>query len=52
MKTEQVIRDQIEKLAAADAHKEPAADIEVNAPLALLQTEIDAKIAALEWVLR
>ena len=50
MRTEKEIRSQIKKLAQAPQHTAKPALVEVNAPLALIQVEIDSKIAALKWV--
>lgn len=51
MKSGKEIREKISRLRADDRLKQPAADVEVNAPLALIQVDIEAQIRALEWVL-
>lgn len=52
MKTEKEIRDKIGELRADNRLKQPPATIDINAPLALIQLELETKIAALEWCLR
>ncbi len=43
--------DAIERLKRDDRFKSKPALVQVNAPLALVQTEIRATINALEWVI-
>ena len=51
MRSAKVIKRKIAELDADERHHYPPALVEVNAPLALIQVEIGAKIAALRWVL-
>ena len=51
MKSGDEIRKQITELEADERHKLPPALVDINAPLALIQVEIDAKLIALKWVL-
>jgi len=51
MKSEQQIRDMVSHIAADERlHYEPAFVL-VNAPLALIQTELTARVSVLRWVL-
>ena len=52
MRTIQEIKNELRELKNDVRHKQKPALVQVNAPLALIQVEIDAKIAALEWVIR
>jgi len=52
MKTEEEIQDELVNLKADSRHRAKPALVHINAPLALMQVEIQAKIDALEWVLR
>jgi hypothetical protein len=52
MKTEQAIREQIAKLEADERYSYPPAQVQINAPLALIQVELEAKVQTLKWVLR
>ena len=51
MKTEKQIRKKIEEIEADERHKAPPALVDINAPLALIQVDLEAKIRALKWVL-
>lgn len=48
---EDEIRSRIEKINADERYHAPAATIEVNAPLALIQAIMETEIRALAWVL-
>jgi len=52
MKTEEEIKAKIAELEADERHNYPPANVNVNAPLALIQVDIDGKLSALKWVLR
>jgi hypothetical protein len=52
MKTIAEIKTEIKTLESDDGHKAKPALIQINAPLTLIQVEIDAKLAALKWVLK
>lgn len=53
MKTEKEIKEQLKKLKDdVRVKKYKKAIVEINAPLALIQTELESKIQALEWVLK
>ena len=52
MRTEVEIRQEIEELEADPRHKLSPARITINAPLALIQVDIDSRISALKWVLK
>lgn len=51
MKNEKEIRDQLNKIRSDERLSYPTATIVENAPLALIQLDLEAKIDALEWVL-
>jgi hypothetical protein len=51
MKTKNEILAKIEELNGDERHKYKPALVQINAPLALTQVEIQAKIDALAWVL-
>jgi len=51
MRTKEVIRAALISLEEDDRLKSPPATITENAPLALIQLELEAKISALRWVL-
>lgn len=51
MRTVEEIKARIAKLEADSRHKAPIALVQINAPLALIQVEIDAEINALKWCL-
>jgi len=50
-KIREIVRKQLYKLIHDSRHTAPVATIDINAPLALIQVEIDAKITVLKWVL-
>jgi hypothetical protein len=52
MTLRQQIQAKIKELKADSRHKQKPALVEINAPLALIQVDIQAKINALEWVLK
>ena len=52
MRTESEIREEIEELEADPRLKYHPASVQINAPLALIQVEIDSRISALKWVLK
>lgn len=51
MKSEEVIRETLKKLEDDSILKEETATIEENAPLALMQLEMETRIRVLKWVL-
>lgn len=51
MKSEQEIRDRLAKIDADERYHYPAATTFENAPLALIQTELESQAEALAWVL-
>ena len=51
MKTETEVRAEIQALKADSRYKQRPALVEINAPLALIQVSIAARIRALQWVL-
>jgi len=51
MKSNDEILAKIKELESDERHKYKSALVEINAPLALIQVEIQAKIDALKWVL-
>lgn len=51
MRTIKEIKDKINNLQNDDRILQPLANIQINAPLALIQLSIECKIAALEWVI-
>lgn len=51
MKSEKQIKAEIKKLESDDRYKAPTATIQINAPLALIQLELESKVQALKWVL-
>jgi hypothetical protein len=52
MKTKEEVQKKLEELQADERVNYPPADVFSNAPLALIQTELDSMIKALEWVLK
>ena len=50
MKSEQQIRELIAHISADDRMGYESALVQVNAPLALIQMELEARKSALEWV--
>ena len=51
MKSEQEIKDALARILADERIDYPPADVNVNAPLALIQVELEAKRDTLAWVL-
>jgi len=51
MKTKQKIKEEMEQLQADERLSYPPALVQVNAPLALIQVELKAKLKTLQWVL-
>jgi len=51
MKTVKEIRHKLRELTSDSRMKQPPADIHTNAPLALVQLEMESKINTLKWVL-
>lgn len=51
MKTEKEILAEIKRLASDGRVQQKPATVFENAPLAIIQTEIESKVTALEWVL-
>lgn len=51
MKTKEEIENELARIKADPRLSYPPARIEINAPLALIQTSLDTWVAALEWVL-
>lgn len=52
MKNEKKIKEKLEELKKDERVNYPPANVFSNAPLALIQVELDAKIKTLEWVLK
>jgi len=52
MKSKDEILAKIKELESDERHKYEPAPVQINAPLALIQVEIQSKIDALMWVLR
>ena len=50
-KSVKTIIEEIKLLKSDSRYKQPPALVEINAPLALIQVGIEAKITALRWVL-
>lgn len=51
MRSEAAIRRMIEHIEADERHRAKTAIVQVNAPLALIQVELGARLDALQWVL-
>ena len=51
MKKPSELRAKLRELRNDERHRYKPALVQINAPLALIQVEIQAKIDALEWVL-
>jgi len=51
MRTEKEILAEVVRIQDDERYSYPPALVQVNAPLALIQTEMRAKVSALEWVL-
>ena len=52
MRTEKELKKKLAELKNDERHKYKPALVEINAPLALVQVSIQAKIDTLEWVLK
>ena len=52
MKTKEEIQAKLEELQKDERVSYPPADVFSNAPLALIQTELESMIKALKWVLK
>ena len=52
MKTKEEIQKAINMIKNDDRYKAPCATVQINAPLALVQVELEAKVSTLEWVLK
>jgi hypothetical protein len=51
MKTEAEIRRAIQEIKQDARLKGPPATVDINAPLALIQLDLESQIKALQWVL-
>jgi len=51
MKTKDKIKKKLKEIEADERIKYPAATVSENAPLALIQTNLEATRGALKWVL-
>ncbi len=51
MKSERQIRKMLKTIKADDRLKGRPATVDINAPLALIQTHLEAQIQILNWVL-
>jgi len=51
MKSEDEIRQVLDRLKSDERLGYPPADVSINAPLALVQVALENKVAVLEWVL-
>jgi len=51
MRTKQEIQTLLDKLTSDDRLSYPAATVQINAPLALIQLELESKVNILKWVL-
>ena len=51
MKSEEQILNKLAELKSDSRLTQPSASIQINAPLALIQLELESNIGALEWVL-
>ena len=52
MKTEKEIQKAIKSVESDDRVKAPPANVDINAPLALVQVDLKAKLMTLKWVLK
>jgi hypothetical protein len=52
MRTIEEIKVKLQELKSDDRLKSPCATVFENAPLALIQLELEMKILTLEWVLK
>lgn len=51
MRTKKEILAEIARLENLAQHKQPLANVLINAPLALIQVDIEARIQVFEWML-
>ena len=51
MKEIEEIRAEIERLEEDERYQQKPALVEINAPLALIQVEIESRIRTLKWVI-
>lgn len=51
MRTKEEIEEKIAYYKADTRLQQPSATVQINAPLALIQLELEARISALEWAL-
>jgi len=51
MRSKHDIQTLLDKLTSDDRLSDPPANVFINAPLALIQLELEAKITILKWVL-
>jgi hypothetical protein len=51
MKSKKEIRQKIAEIKRDNRYKAPPAQVQINAPLALIQVSLGSHIQALEWVL-
>ena len=52
MKNKKEIKEQIKEIKSDERYNYPPATINENAPLALIQLEMEVKVEALKWVLQ
>ena len=51
MKTKEQIEEKIKEIESDERLSYPSATIDVNAPLALIQLEMETKLKMLKWIL-
>lgn len=51
MRSEKEIEDRIKEITSDERYNYPPATIQTNAPLALIQLEMETKVTTLKWVL-
>ena len=51
MKTEEEIRKKIKEIESDERYSYPTANVAVNAPLALIQLQMESEVRILKWVL-
>lgn len=52
MKTEKEIKNRLEQIKQDERLSYPSATIDTNAPLALIQLDLESQIKILEWILK
>jgi len=52
MRTEQEIKQEIKRLKVDSRFPPPYATVDINAPLALIQLDLESQVATLNWVLK